>query len=83
MRSKEYWDAAMTVECNNACGFNVVSTGYIWTITAGHDIIEVRNGLRSGHPLSRKREMSFLGILLLQIFRARLAFTVSVLPTMV
>lgn len=40
MRSKEYWDAAMTVECNNACGFNVVSTGYIWTITAGHEIIE-------------------------------------------
>jgi len=40
MRSKQYWDAAMAPECNNSFGFNVVSTGYIWTITAGHDIIE-------------------------------------------
>lgn len=40
MRSKDYWIETMAAPCNNSCGMNVVSAGYIWTITEGHPIIE-------------------------------------------
>ncbi len=39
MRSKDYWVETMTASCNNSCGMNVVSAGYIWDISKD-DIIE-------------------------------------------
>lgn len=39
MRTKDYWAADMKPECDNACGLNIVASGYIWTITeASHPI---------------------------------------------